>query len=117
MTEKEAKSTKNEGIPAICTYRGFKPEVFRRAHKKAQELESTGKVLLSEDWKKIVSESWNEVKKEVKELCSCYPSTSEKLEDELTPEEIKENMQNDQNHSDEEQEETSAEEKQDEQNA
>ena len=36
MSEENTESKKEE-IPKICTFRGLKPEVFRRAHKKAKK--------------------------------------------------------------------------------
>ena len=101
MNEGEVKKIEKEEIPKICTFRGLKPEVFKRAHKKAQELESSGKVLLLDDWKEIVSESWKEVKEEVKKICSCVQPISEKSEGELTVEEIQEDMQDGQYNSEE----------------
>jgi len=71
MNTKEVKTEKNEEIPKICTYRGLKPEIFKRAHKKAKELELSGKMLLLSDWRKILSDCWDEVKEEVEKVCHC----------------------------------------------
>jgi len=101
MSEKNIETDKNEEIPAICTYRGLKPEVFRRAHQRANELEVSGKVLLTDDWKTIVHRSWKEVKAEAKKICSGNPPTGEESDEKLVPdayvpEEKPPNIDNDQ---------------------
>jgi len=82
MSEDNFETNENEEIPKICTYRGLKPEVFKRAHKKAKKLELSGKVLLSDDWRKIVHQSWKEVKEEVKKICPCNQPIDEKTTEE-----------------------------------
>jgi len=57
---------------------GKRSIAFKKAHEKAKKLESSGKILMSEDWKKIVSESWDDVKEEVEKVCSSVPPISEK---------------------------------------
>ena len=81
-----------EEIPSICTYRGLKPEVFKRAHKKAKEAETSGKVLMTDDWKNIVHQSWKEVKEEIKEICSSIPPIDEISKDEFVSNEKPEDI-------------------------
>ena len=82
MNEKKIRTNKIEEIPKICTFRGLKPRVFKLAHQKAKELESEGKILLSDDWKKIVQKSWKEIKEEVEKICPCKQPTDERTTEE-----------------------------------
>ena len=82
MNKMNIKPEEDKEIPIFCTFRGLKPEVFKRAHKKAKELEVSGKVLYSDDWKKIVHQAWKEVKEEVKNICPCKQPTDEKTTEE-----------------------------------
>jgi len=99
MSEKNAKSDENDEIPIFCTFRGLRPAVFKKAHQKAKELELSGKVLYSDDWKKIMHQSWKEMKEEVKKSCPCKQPTDEKTEAEPVIEYVRENIQEELNNS------------------
>jgi len=71
------KNIETEETPAVCSIKGMRSIVFKKAHEKAKDFESKGDILMHDDWKKILSETWVNVTKEVAEICKTHKEPME----------------------------------------
>ena len=82
MSEEKIKS--KEAV-SICSVKGMRSTVFRRAHDKAKEYELAGNTLMVKDWRKMLSESWVEVTDEIAKTCGQSGVSEEKESAEQQP--------------------------------
>ncbi len=76
MSEEKAESKKTA---SICSIKGMRSAVFKRAHDKVKEYEHKGNTLMPENWKEMLSDSWVEVTDEIAKTCG-QPGEHEKQE-------------------------------------
>jgi len=55
---------------SICSVKGMRTAVFRKAHDKVKEFELAGNTLMPDDWRKMLSESWVEITDDISKTCN-----------------------------------------------
>jgi hypothetical protein len=68
---------------SICSIKGMRSAVFKKAHDKAKEYELEGKILMPNDWKEMLSEAWVEVTDDIAKTCNQSGASEEKESTEI----------------------------------
>ena len=70
--------TESKEAASICSVKGMRSAVFKRAHDKVKEFELAGNTLMPDEWKEMLSEAWVEITDEISKTCNQSGVSEEK---------------------------------------